>query len=77
MLFYIEKVQDDGDRYIYLAKLYELCKNTEGLDQTDLRIGMQQIYSVGKLLKEKKKIKENELLFLDNMYKLLESKIEK
>ena len=77
MLFYIEKVQDDGDRYIYLAKLYELCKNTEGLDQTDLRIGMQQIYSVGKLLKEKKKLKENELLFLDNMYKLLESKIEK
>ena len=77
MLFYIEKIQDDGDRYIYLAKLYELCKDTECLDQMDLKIAMQQISSVGKLLKEKKKLKENELLFLDSMYKLLESKIER
>ena len=77
MLFYIEKIQDDGDRYIYLAKLYELCKETDCLDQMDLKIAMQQIYSVGKQLKEKKKLKENELIFLDSMSKLLESKIEK
>ena len=77
LLFYIEKVQDDGDRYIYLSKIYDLCKDTDGLDQMDLKIAMQQIYSVGKQLKEKKKLKENELLFLDSMTKLLESKIEK
>ena len=77
LLFYIEKVQDDGDRYIYLSKLYELCKDTDSLDQMDLKIAMQQIYSVDKQLKEKKKLKENELLFLDSMSKLLESKIEK
>lgn len=76
MLFYIEKVQqDDGDRYIYLSKLYELCKNTEGLDQTDLKIAMQQIASVYKQLKSKSKLKENELLFLESMVDLLESKI--
>ena len=76
VLFYIEKVQqDDGDRYIYLSKLYELCKNTEGLDQTDLKIAMQQIASVYKQLKSKSKLKENELLFLESMVDLLESKI--
>lgn len=75
ILFYIEKIQDDGDRYIYLAKLYELCKNTEGLDQMDLKIAMQQLSSVYKQLKDKKKLKENELLFLENMVDLLESKV--
>ena len=75
MLFYIEKVQDDGDRYIYLAKLYELCKNTEGLDQMDLKIAMQQLASVYKQLKDKKKLKENELIFLESMVDLLENKV--
>ena len=77
MLFYIEKIQDDGDRYIYLAKLYELCKDTDGLDQTDLKIAMQQIASVYKLLKEKKKLKENELVFLESMVDILENKIKR
>ena len=76
MLFYIERVQqEDGDRYIYLSKLYELCKNTDGLDQMDLKIAMQQLASIYKQLKEKKKLKENELLFLENMVDLLESKV--
>ena len=75
ILFYIEKIQDDGDRYICLAKLYELCKNTEGLDQMDLKIAMQQLASVYKQLKEKKKLKDNELIFLESMVDLLESKI--
>ena len=63
LLFYVEKVQQSGDRYLYLSKLYELCKDTEGLDQMDLKIAMQQLASVYKQLKEKKKLKENELLF--------------
>ena len=75
LLFYVNKVQENGDRYLYLSKLYELCKDTEGLDQTDLKIGMQQLASVYKQLKEKKKLKENELLFLESMVDLLHSKI--
>ena len=74
LLFYVNKVQENGNRYLYLSKLYELCKDTEGLDQTDLKIGMQQLASVYKLLKEKKKLKENELLFLESMVDLLENK---
>ena len=75
LLFYVNKVQENGDRYLYLSKLYELCKDTEGLDQTDLKIGMQQLASVYKQLKEKKKLKENELLFLESMVDLLENKV--
>lgn len=75
LLFYINKVQENGDRYLYLSKLYELCKDTEGLDQMDLKIGMQQLTSVYKQLKEKKKLKESELLFLESMVDLLQSKI--
>ena len=75
LLFYVEKVQQPGDRYLYLSKLYELCKDTEGLDQMDLKIAMQQLASVYKQLKEKKKLKENELLFLESMVDLLQSKI--
>ena len=76
LLFYVEKLQDNGSaHYIYLSKLYELCKNTEGLDQMDLKIGMQQLASVYKQLKEKKKLKESELLFLESMVDLLQSKI--
>ena len=74
LLFYINKVQENGDRYLYLSKLYELCKDTDGLDQTDLKIGMQQLASVYKQLKEKKKLKDNELLFLESMVDLLENK---
>ena len=76
LLFYIEKIQQSsGDnRYLYLSKLYELCKDTEGLDQTDLKIGMQQLASVYKQLKEKKKLKDNELIFLESMVDLLENK---
>ena len=77
LLFYIEKIQQSsGDnRYLYLSKLYELCKDTDSLDQTDLKIGMQQLASVYKQLKEKKKLKESELLFLKSMVDLLQSKI--
>ena len=75
MLFYVNKVQEKGDRYLYLSKLYELCKDTEGLDQTDLKIAMQQLALIYKQLKAKNKLKENELLFLENMVDLLESKI--
>ena len=75
LLFYINKVQENGDRYLYLSKLYELCKDTEGLDQMDLKIAMQQLASVYKQLKDKKKLKENELLFLESMVYLLENKI--
>ena len=74
LLFYVEKVQQPGDRYLYLSKLYELCKDTEGLDQMDLKIAMQQLASVYKQLKAKKKLKENELLFLESMVDLLENK---
>ena len=77
MLFYVNKVQEKGDRYLYLSKLYELCKDTEGLDQTDLKIAMQQLALIYKQLKAKNKLKENELLFLENMVDLLESKITK
>ena len=77
LLFYVEKVQQPGDRYLYLSKLYELCKDTEGLDQTDLKIAAKQLESVYKQLKEKKKLKENELLFLESMVDLLQSKIKK
>ena len=77
LLFYINKVQENGDRYLYLSKLYELCKDTDGLDQMDLKIGMQQIASVYKQLKDKKKLKDNELLFLESMVDLLENKINK
>jgi hypothetical protein len=74
LLFYINKIQENGDRYLYLSKLYELCKDTDGLDQTDLKIGMQQLASVYKQLKEKKKLKDNELIFLESMVDLLENK---
>ena len=76
MLFYIDKIQHEGNdsRYLYLSKLYDLCKNTECLDQTDLKIAMQQLSSVYKQLKGKNKLKENELLFLESMVDLLENK---
>ena len=75
LLFYVEKVQQPGDRYLYLSKLYELCKDTEGLDQMDLKIAAKQLESVYRQLKDKKKLKENELLFLKSMVDLLQSKI--
>ena len=75
LLFYVGKIQQSGNRYIYLSKLYDLCKDTDGLDQTDLKIAMQQLGSVYKQLKDKKKLKENELLFLENMVDLLETKV--
>ena len=74
LLFYVEKIQQPGDRYLYLSKLYELCKDTDGLDQTDLKIAMRQLASLYKQLKEKKKLKDNELLFLESMVDLLENK---
>ena len=75
LLFYIEKVQQSsGNRYIYLSKLYDLCKDTDGLDQMDLKIASRQLKSVYQQLKEKKKLKENELIFLESMVDLLESK---
>ena len=74
LLFYVEKVQQPGDRYLYLSKIYELCKDTEGLDQMDLKIAMQQLASVYKQFKEKKKLKDSELLFLESMVDLLENK---
>ncbi len=77
LLFYIGKVQQPGNRYLYLSKLYELCKDTEGLDQTDLKIGMQQLASIYKQLKAKNQLKENELIFLESMVDLLQSKIKK
>ncbi|MBR0494111.1 MAG: hypothetical protein IJJ83_10205 [Muribaculaceae bacterium] len=78
LLFYVEKLQDNGSaHYLYLSKLYELCKDTEGLDQTDLKIGMQQLASIYKKLKAKNELKENELQFLESMVDLLESKIKK
>ena len=74
LLFYVEKVQQPGDRYLYLSKLYELCKDTDGLDQMDLKIAAKQLESVYRQLKDKKKLKENELLFLESMVDLLENK---
>ena len=77
MLFYLDKIQGDGkeSRYIYLSKLYELCKNTDCLDQTDLKIALQHVSSCYNQLKSKKRLTENELLFLQNMGELLDSKI--
>ena len=76
LLFYVEKLQDNGSaHYLYLSKLYELCKNTEGLDQTDLKIGMQQLAAIYKKLKGTNELKENELQFLESMVDLLQSKI--
>ena len=75
LLFYVEKVQQPGDRYLYLSKLYELCKDTEGLDQMDLKIAAKQLESVYKQLKDKKKLKDNELIFLESMVDLLQNKI--
>ena len=78
MLFYLDKIQRDTkhSRYIYLSKLYELCKNTECLDQTDLKIALQQVATCYKKLKSKNTLQENELLFLQNMADVLESKIQ-
>ena len=75
LLFYVEKVQQSGDRYLYLSKLYDLCKDTDGLDQTDLKIAAKQLESVYRQLKDKKKLKENELIFLESMVDLLHSRI--
>ena len=77
LLFYVNKVQEKGDRYLYLSKLYDLCKDTDGLDQTDLNIGRQQLETVYEQLKSKDKLKENELLFMKNMIDLLKSKLNK
>jgi len=78
LLFYVEKLQDNGSaHYLYLSKLYELCKDTDGLDQTDLKIGMQQLASLYKKLKGTNELKENELQFLESMVDLLQSKIKK
>lgn len=78
MLFYLDKIQRDSkdSRYIYLSKLYELCKNTECLDQQDLKIALQQVASCYKKLKSKNTLQENELLFLQGMADVLESKIQ-
>ena len=43
----------------------------------DLKIAAKQLESVYKQLKDKKKLKENELLFLESMVDLLQSKIKK
>ena len=77
LLFYVEKVQQSGGRYIYLSNLYNLCKDTDGLDQTDLKIAKRQLASVYQQLKAKNKLKESELVFLESMVDLLESKIQK
>ena len=78
MLFYLDKIQRDGkdSRYIYLSKLYELCKNTDCLDQQDLKIALQQVSLCYKKLKSKNTLQENELLFLQNMGDVLEAKIQ-
>ena len=78
LLFYLDKIQRDGrdSRHIYLSKLYELCKNTDGLDQTDLKIALQQVTTCHKKLKSKNILQENELLFLQNMADVLQSRIE-
>ena len=76
LLFYVEKIQQSSEnRYLYLTKLYELCKDTEGLDQMDLKIAAKQLESVYRQLKDKKKLKENELIFLESMVDLLHSRI--
>ena len=78
MLFYLDKIQRDGkdSRYIYLSKLYDLCKNTDCLDQQDLKIALQQVSSCYKKLKSKNTLQENELLFLESMADVLSSKIQ-
>ena len=78
LLFYLDKIQrDDNDsRYIYLSKLYELCKNTDCLDRQDLKIALLQVSSCYKKLKSKNLLQENELLFLENMGDILEAKIQ-
>ena len=78
MLFYLDKIQGDGkdSRYIYLSKLYELCKNTDCLDQQDLKIALQQVTKCYNLLKSKKRLTENELLFLQDMADVLKNKIQ-
>ena len=78
MLFYLDKIQRDGQdsRYIYLSKLYDLCKNSDCLDQQDLRIALQQVATCYKQLKSKNTLQENELLFLESMADLLEAKIQ-
>ena len=78
MLFYLDKIQRDGNdsRYIYLSKLYDLCKNTDCLDQQDLKIALQQVSTCYKKLKSQNTLQENELLFLLNMAEVLESKIQ-
>ena len=78
MLFYLDKIQGDGkeSRYIYLSKLYELCKNTDCLDRQDLKIALQQVSSIYKQLKSKNRLAENELMFLENMGDILEGKIQ-
>ena len=78
MLFYLDKIQRDGkdSRYIYLSKLYDLCKNTDCLDQQDLKIALQQVATIYKQLKSKNRLTENELLFLQNMADVLEAKIQ-
>ena len=77
MLFYLDKIQGDGkdSRYIYLSKLYELCKSTDCLDQQDLKIALQQVASCYNQMKSKKTLSENELMFLQSMADVLESKI--
>ena len=78
MLFYLDKIQRDGkgSRYIYLSKLYELCKSTDCLDQQDLKIALQQVSSCYKKLKSQNNLQENELLFLESMADVLEAKIQ-
>lgn len=78
MLFYLDKIQRDGNdsRYIYLSKLYELCKNTGSLDQQDLKIALQQVTTCCSQMKSKKHLTENELLFLQSMAELLQARIQ-
>ena len=78
LLFYLDKIQCDGNdsRYIYLSKLYELCKSTECLDQQDLKIALQQVSTTYNKLKSKKVLTENELLFLQSMADVLQAKIQ-
>ena len=78
LLFCLDRLQkNDDDRHIYLSKLYNLCKDTDGLDQTDLKTAAQQLSSVYEQLKAKSRLKENELIFLKNLVDLLESKIKR
>ena len=63
----------DGNGHTYSFSSSS-SKDTEDLDQMDLKIAMQQLASVYKQLKEKKKLKDSELLFLESMVDLLENK---